>query len=162
MIINHDERGFIYHICSEPNDAEALSRLLAYDGALHVPAIALPEVPVRAENGKLVIEDGKVKRESPGYTQQDVTHEFHMVVVAEDGTKKVVDRPRLPTGDVDIKANGKDAFRLDTVPGAVIKIDGEEYMLTDGKLEFTTADAGTYLFEAGFPFVDWAVKVVAR
>lgn len=156
MIINHDERGFIYHICSEPTDKAALAQLLSYEGALRVPSVPLPALPVRDENGKLVIEDGKVKRSSPSSVDPEVTHDFHMVV---DG--KVVERPRLPTGDVEIKADGNDAYGLSTFAGAIIKVDGEEITLDDGKLEFTTADAGTYVFEAGFPFVDWRIQVVA-
>lgn len=156
MIVHYHDNGQIWWMHSDP-EPDAIAELLAKSQALHVPSVPLPPVVVRDANGKPMLEGGKVKRESPGYTQQEVTHEFHMVV---DG--KIAERPRLPCGDVEIKADGKDAFRLEAVSGAVIKIDGEEYTLTDGKLEFATADAGTYLFEANFPFVDWRVQVVAR
>ncbi|MBZ9600766.1 hypothetical protein [Phyllobacterium chamaecytisi] len=157
-IINHDGRGFIYHICSEPGDAETLANLLAMEGALHLPGVPLPFVPVRDVDGKLVIEDGKVKKESPGFTQPEVSHDRHMVV---DGA--VVLRPTLPSGDVEIKADGIDAYVIDGLPtGSVLRLDGAEIVIDDGTLEFTTDEPGIYVFEASFPFVDWQVKVTAR
>lgn len=161
MIVHYHDNGQIWWMHSDP-EPDALAGLLAKSQALHIPNVPLPPVVVRDANGKPVIEGGKVRRESPGYTQQEVTHEYHMVAVAEDGTKCVVERPRLPAGDVTIRADGKNSYKLETLPGSVVKIDGEQYTLDDGKLEFTTADAGTYLFEAGFPFVDWRVWVAAR
>lgn len=157
MLIHHDERGFIDMISSDP-DAEALANLMAMGGYIHLPSIPLPAVAVRDKDGKVVIEDGKVKKEVPGYTTPVATHEHHMVV---DGN--VVERPTLPDGDVEIKADGKDTYTLDGLPRpCVIRIDGEPYEVKGGVLHFATKDAGTYVFEAGFPFVDWRVKVVAK
>lgn len=157
MLIHHDERGFIDMISSDP-DAEALANLMAMGGYIHLPSEPMPAVAVRDKDGKVVIEDGKVKKEVPGYTTPIATHENHMVV---DG--RVVDRPTLPAGDVEIKADGKDTYTLDGLPRpCVIRIDGEPYEVKGGVLHFATKDAGTYLFEAGFPFVDWRVKVVAK
>ncbi|MBZ9653558.1 hypothetical protein [Phyllobacterium lublinensis] len=155
MLINHDERGYIYHRRNEPNDPEVLAVLLAEDGAMLVPGIQLPPVVVRDDEGNPIIEEGKVKRVSPGYVEP--THEYHMV---KDG--KVVDRPRISAGDAEIKADGVDAYVVSDLPaGSVILLDGQEIALDDGTLEFTTTDAGTYVFEAGFPFVDWRARVVA-
>lgn len=157
MIVEHWENGFIWHVRSDPDGEDVLASLLANPGTLHVPATPLPSVAVRDADGKLVIEDGKVKRESPGYVEPIITHDYHYV---KDGA--VVPRPRLPAGDVSIKADGIDAYVLENLPaGSVLRLDGAEVVVDDGTLEFTTDEAGTYVLSAGFPFVDWQVKVTA-
>lgn len=157
MLIHHDERGFIDIIQSDP-DEEALSNLLSMGGYIHLPSLPLPAVAIRDKDGKVVIEDGKVKKEIPGYTTPEVTHDRHMV---KDG--RVVERPTLPVGDGSIVADGKDTYTLSGLPRpCVIRVDGEPYEVMGGVLHFSTKDAGIYLFEAGFPFVDWRVKVVAK
>lgn len=158
MLVHYKENGFIDHISSDPDSDEVRLNIMAEGNWLHLPSIPLPAVAVRDKDGKVVIEDGKVKKEVPGYTTPVATHDFHMVV---DG--KVVERPTLSAGDVEIKADGKDTYTLNRLPrSCVIRVDGEPHEVKGGVLHFATKDAGTYVFEAGFPFVDWRVKVVAK
>lgn len=158
MLIHHDETGFIDHIRSDPESQEIINNFLAEGGWIHLAPIPLPAIAVRDNKGKLVIEDGKVKREVPGYTQPVATHDFHYVV---DG--RVVERPTLPSATAEIKADGTDAFVLDELPmPCTFLVDGSPVVIEDGKLEFATTDAGTYVFESVFPFVDCRIKVTAR
>ncbi|UXN62918.1 hypothetical protein N8E89_09335 [Phyllobacterium sp. A18/5-2] len=158
MLIQFDDRGFITHIRSDPESQEIIDNFVAKGDWMHLPVIPLPAVAVRDDNGKVVIEDGKVKRESPGYTHLVVTHDFHYV---KDGV--VLDRPTLPAGDVEIKADGIDAYVLEGLPvPCTVLMDGVLVEIDDGLLEFSTADAGTYVFESVFPFVDGAkIRVTA-
>ncbi len=153
-----DTKGKITHIRSDPESQEIIDLFLAKGDWLHLPSIPLPAIAVRDKDGRVVIEDGKVKKEVPGYTTPVATHDYHMVV---DG--KVVERPTLPAGDAEIKADGSDRYTLEGLPRpCVISVDGEPYEVKGGVLHFATKDAGTYVFEAGFPFVDWRVNVVAK
>lgn len=157
MLVHHRDNGFIDHITSEPESKDVMANIMAEGNWIHLPPVALPAVAVRDADGKLVFEDGKVKRSVPGYTQPEVTHDYHMVA---DG--RVEKRPTLPAGDVSIKADGIDTYVLDGLPaGSVLRLDGQEVAIDDGTLEFTTTEVGVYVFEAGFPFVDWQVKVTA-
>lgn len=155
MLIHYRENGFIDIIQSDPDD-ESLANLMAMGGYIHLPSLPLPEVSVRDKDGKVIIEDGKVKKQVPGYTTPEVTHDSHMV---KDG--KVVERVALAVEDVTIKADGVDTYSLKTPKGSVLKLDGKEITVKDGKIEFSTEDAGVYVFSCGFPLVEARWKVTA-
>ncbi|SFJ55208.1 hypothetical protein SAMN04515648_4565 [Phyllobacterium sp. CL33Tsu] len=151
MMLQFDERGFITHIRSDPESQEIIDNFLSKGDWLHIRGKKLPREPFFTPSGEPILnEKGKQIVGSKGFVYPDVTHDFHYV---KNG--KVVARPRLAAESAAIKADGKDTFTLKGLPRpCVMTIDGEPYEIKGGVLHFSTKDAGTYRFEAGFPFVD--------
>lgn len=136
MIIQHDETGFITHICSEPGNPESLERILEPDNSLR-------------------ISDDTV-----------VDHWTHYVHNPSDpkGEREVVEMEKISIeGPIEIRANGKDVFEITGLLNpCVIILDGERHEIEDRKLEFSTDEPGTYVFESTFPYLPWKCSVVAK
>ena len=156
VMIQFDERGFITHIRSDPESQQIIDAFLAKGDWLYLPGEPMPLEPLFAPSGEPILdEDGDQVVSSRGIILPDVTHGFHYVKAG-----KVVERPRLPVRR-QIKADGADTFVVEWTQPFSIEIDGELVEVDDGRLEFATEDAGTYVFNAVFPFVDGSITVVA-
>jgi len=155
-----ETKGKITHIRSDPDSQEIIDRFLAEGGWLHILGEKLPRAPLFTPSGEPILDEkGKQIISSKGIVFPDVSHDRHYVRAG-----KVVERPTLAAETVEIKADGKDTFTLRGLPRpCTISIDGEPHEIKGGVLHFATMDAGTYQFEAGFPFVDGAkFEVIAK
>ena len=161
MLVKFEANGKIEQIRSDPESQEIIDWFLAKGNWLHIPGKKLPREPLFTPSGEPIVnEKGKQIIASKGTVYPDVTHDLYYV---KGG--KIVERPRLDLVErVEIEADGKDSFTLNGLPRpCVITIDGEPYEITGGVLHFSTKDAGTYRFEAGFPFVEGQrFEVVAK
>ena len=160
MLVKFEANGKIEQIRSDPESQEIIDWFLAKGNWLHIPGKKLPREPLFTPSGEPIVnEKGKQIIASKGTVYPDVTHDLHYVK-----SGKVVERPRMTIDRAEIKADGKDAFTLRGLPRpCTISIDGEPHEVKGGVLHFSTTDAGTYRFEAGFPFVDGAkVEVIAK
>lgn len=157
MIIQYFDTGEIYHVMSEPSDAEVITNLLKQPNTMHLPIVAGPIGPVidPATGEQLIVND--VPIEAPAfYDMPECGMATHYV---KDG--EVVERPKIdgPVSPVMIKADGKDKFDMEC---DVISIDGQVYPVTGGSLTFVTTEPGTYVFQSVFPYQPLRFEVVAK
>ncbi|UGX87133.1 hypothetical protein [Phyllobacterium meliloti] len=163
MLIRFEPNGKITHIRSDPDTQELIDAVLAESDWLHEAGVQLPPMPFFTPKGEPILgEDGEQIVDSPGIQMPVVQLHTHYVINV-DGEWKVAERPIVSTDNTEIKADGVDAFIVDRLPKpCAFLLDGEPIEVTDGTLEFSTEDAGTYVFETVFPFVDarWTVTAI--
>lgn len=161
MLIHHDEKGFIDLIQSDPGP-EALANLMAMGGYIDIQGVELPPEPLFNAKGEPILDnDGEQIVASRGTEFPELSPWVNYVDVK---TGEVKERPVIPLhDDVTITANGADRFTLEGLPRPiVVKVDGVEYEITDGKIVFSTKEAGTYRFTIDqWPYVPWSMKVTA-
>ncbi len=161
MLIQYTETGKIVLIQSTPIDEQVVKNIMSDESSgkwIRNDGVALPEIAFFTPSGEPILDNnGEQIVASPGIEMPVVTSFEQMIDVAMGD---IIDRPMLPgSGEVvSIKADGKDAFKLDC---KAIQIDGEVYEIPSGKMTFVTKDAGTYRFQSVFPYQEWFCEVTA-
>jgi hypothetical protein len=164
MLIRFEPSGKIVHIKSDPETQGMIDAIVAEGDWLREAGYQLPPIPFFTPNGDPILDDkGEQIIASPGMQTPIVQLHSHYVTDATDPElRKVVDRPVANATDATIKADGIDTFTINDLPTpCAFLLDGERIDIVDGILEFLTNDAGTYVFETVFPFVEAKFTVTA-
>ncbi|ESY35779.1 hypothetical protein NKK48_01625 [Mesorhizobium sp. C386A] len=157
MIIEHDEKGMIEHIISDPVNEEVRAFYLA-QGAVDFPPVKLPPEPAILNGVPVLDEAGQpVMTEKVAYIKCRLTEDYIL-----DGA--ITPRPVFDVPDeIELIADGIDVKTFAVPDPCEARLDGEPMTITGGRLDLSSDMPAEYTLELiQWPYIEKTVKVTAH